>query len=190
MSDWKPAEEGEYRDFLYIEEVNSNDGTSRRLTGINTTQSVQDLKKAIAAELKNPEGWSSVSLAFADKELSDLDASLSSFTIQEGDTIFFTRSVTPAVNPPPYSNQTILKTVMFQNLEGRTMTLHDIPIAWKVKQLLEKLGREKALEVDDLRLLWGGKQLEDEKTLQDYGLGKDCTIHIVSRLNGGVRDLS
>ena len=50
---------------------------------------------------------------------------------------------------------------MFQNLEGRTMTLHDIPIAWKIKQLREKLGREKALEVDDLRLLWGGKQLDD-----------------------------
>ena len=71
MSDWKAAEEREYRDFLYIEEVNSNDGMSRRLTGIKTTQSVQDLKKAIAAELNNPEGWSSVSIAFADKELND-----------------------------------------------------------------------------------------------------------------------
>jgi hypothetical protein len=69
--------------------------------------------------------------------------------------------VTPAVNPPPYSNEIILKTVMFQNLEGRTMTLKDIPIAWKIQQLREKLGREKALDVDDLRLLWGGKQLED-----------------------------
>ena len=76
MSDWKPTDEAEYRDFLYIEEVNSNDGTSRRLTGIKTTQSVQDLKKAIAAELKNPEGWSSVSIAFADKELSDRESTL------------------------------------------------------------------------------------------------------------------
>ena len=41
-----------------------------------TTQSVQDLKKAIAAELKNPEGWSSVSVAFADKELSDRESAL------------------------------------------------------------------------------------------------------------------
>ena len=50
---------------------------------------------------------------------------------------------------------------MFQTLEGRTMTLHDIPISWKIKQLREKLGRDKAIDVDDLRLLWGGKQLED-----------------------------
>jgi hypothetical protein len=71
MPDWKAAKERDFQDFLYIEEVNSNNGVSRRLNGIKTTQSVQDLKKAIAAELGNPEGWSSVSIAFADKVLDD-----------------------------------------------------------------------------------------------------------------------
>jgi hypothetical protein len=74
MADWKTAEEQEYRDFLYIEEVNSNDGSSRRLTGITTSQTVQDLKKLVAAELQNPQGWSSVLVAFADKELSDRES--------------------------------------------------------------------------------------------------------------------
>jgi hypothetical protein len=70
-TDWKQALDGEIQDFLYIEEINSNDGTSRRITGIKTTQSVQDLKQAIATELRNPEGWDSISVAFADKELSN-----------------------------------------------------------------------------------------------------------------------
>ena len=61
---------------------------------------------------------------------------------------------------------------MFQDLDGRTLTLQDIPTAWKIKQLREKLGREKALEVDDYRFLWGGKQLEDKNTLESYGVGK------------------
>jgi hypothetical protein len=77
MSNWKAAEEQEYQDFLYIEEINSNDGMSRRLKGIKTTQNVQDLKKAIAAEFGNPGGWSSVSVAFANKELSDREPILS-----------------------------------------------------------------------------------------------------------------
>jgi hypothetical protein len=68
MSHWRAAEERNFQDFLYIEEVNSNNGVSRRLTGIKTTQSVQDLK-AIAAELNNPEEWSSISIAFADQGL-------------------------------------------------------------------------------------------------------------------------
>jgi hypothetical protein len=76
MSDWKTTKDEEGRDFLYIEELNSNDGTSRRLTGIRTTQSVQDLKKAIAAELSNPEGWSTISVAFTDKELDNRESEL------------------------------------------------------------------------------------------------------------------
>lgn len=73
MSGWEAAkeQEQEYRDFLYIEEVNSNDGFSRRLTGVKTSQRVEDLKKLIAVELQNPQGWSDVSVAFADRELSD-----------------------------------------------------------------------------------------------------------------------
>lgn len=50
---------------------------------------------------------------------------------------------------------------MLQNLDGRTLTLHDIPISWKISQLREKLGEEKAIETQDYRFLWGGKQLED-----------------------------
>jgi len=186
MSDWKAAEDMESHDFLYMEEINSNDGTSSRLSGINPSATVQDLKKAIATELKNPAAWSSVSVVFANQELNNLDATLSSFQVEEGDTIFFTRSVTPAVNPPPYtSKEIILKTVFFKHLDGRNFTVHDIPITWKIGQLKNKLGEEKALDLDDYRFLWGGKQLDDEKTLEHYGLGKDCTIHMVMRLPGG-----
>jgi len=76
MSDWRNTEEKEGRDYLYIEELNANDGTSRRLAGIKTTQSVQDLKKAIAAELNNPGGWSTISVAFTDKELDNREHDL------------------------------------------------------------------------------------------------------------------
>ena len=49
---------------------------------------------------------------------------------------------------------------MFRD-DGKTLILHDIPISWKVKQLRQKLGDEKSLEVEYYRFLWGGKQLED-----------------------------
>jgi len=76
MSDWKTTEDKGGGDYLYIEELNANDGTSRRLAGIKTAQSVQDLKKAIAAELNNPEGWSTISVAFTDKELDNRESEL------------------------------------------------------------------------------------------------------------------
>ncbi|KAH7391543.1 hypothetical protein BKA64DRAFT_756715 [Cadophora sp. MPI-SDFR-AT-0126] len=188
MTDWKPDDDCA-RNFLYIEEVNSNEGLSRRLNGVPTSNTVQSLKELIAEQLANPQGWNNISLAFADKELSDLNSTLSSYGVQDGDTIFFTRSVAPAINPPPYttnnSGPIVLNNVMFRDLDGKTLTIHGIGLQWKVKQLRKKLGDEKALEIEYYRFLWGGKQLEDERTLESYNFGENCTIHLVMRLRGG-----
>jgi len=72
----KEAEEAEYRDFLYVEEINSNDGESRRLTGISTSHTVQFLKRAIASELRSPQTWSQIMLVYVNQELSDRKHSL------------------------------------------------------------------------------------------------------------------
>jgi len=38
----------------------------------------------------------------------------------------------------------------------------------------ERQGIEPAMQ----RLIWGGKQLEDGKTLRHYGLGPNMTVHV------------
>lgn len=39
--------------------------------------------------------------------------------------------------------------------------------------------------VDQQRLIYGGNELEDKKTLQDYNIERDATLHLVLRLPGG-----
>lgn len=74
---------------------------------------------------------------------------------------------------------------MFRDLDGKTLTLNFIPLSWKVKQLRQKLGEEKALEVEYYRFLWGGKQLDDGISIPIYIIHGPLELTFGHRENAG-----
>jgi len=72
-----------------------------------------------------------------------------------------------------------------KSLHGRTWTL-DVKGSDTIYSLKNQLLISDGIPIDMQRLICHGKQLEDNKTLNDYVILKESTIHFVERLRGDI----